>query len=82
MVVHNLKAIRKKASYQYVPIRDTTIKNTMLMHVEDKNLSGKIFGGLILRYGYEVGWLCASRFLGGFLPVVTEIDEVQFLAPV
>ena len=54
----------------------------MLMHVEDKNLSGKIFGGLILRYAYEAGWLCASRFLEKVLPVVTEIDEVQFLAPV
>ena len=41
------------------------------MHVEDKNLSNKIFGGLILKYGYEIGWLCASRFLNHVLPVVT-----------
>jgi acyl-CoA hydrolase len=33
------------------------------MHLEDKNLSGKIFGGLIMRYGYELGWLCARKFL-------------------
>lgn len=35
-----------------------------------------------MRYGYELGWLCATKFLSSSLPVVTQIDEVQFFAPV
>jgi acyl-coenzyme A thioesterase 9 len=58
------------------------MKNNMLMHIQDKNLSGKVFGGLILRAGYELGWLCASRFLKTAFPVLTHVDDVQFLAPV
>lgn len=46
----------------------------MLMHIEDKNLSGKIFGGLILRISYELGWLCATKFLAKSLPVLSLVD--------
>jgi acyl-CoA hydrolase len=46
----------------------------MLMHVEDKNLSGKIFGGLILRIGYELGWLCATKFIVNSLPTLSLVD--------
>lgn len=52
------------------------------MHLQDKNLSGKIFGGFIMRLGYELGWLTAYRFMKGKFPKCAHIDDVQFLAPV
>lgn len=52
------------------------------MHLQDKNLSGKIFGGYIMRLAYELGWLTSLEFLGGKFPKCTHIDDVQFLAPV
>ncbi len=52
------------------------------MHNEDKNLSGKIFGGFILRLAYELGWLCAYKFLKIGYPRIAHVDDVQFLAPV
>ena len=52
------------------------------MHLQDKNLSGKIFGGFILRLAYELGWLTAFKFLKGGYPKCTHIDDVQFLGPV
>lgn len=82
VVIHKLNQIIKVSPDSFVPISSTTLKNTMLMHIEDKNLSGKVFGGLILRMGYELGWLCASKFLKSGFPVVTHVDDVLFLAPV
>lgn len=35
------------------------------MHLQDKNLSGKIFGGYLMRLAYELGWLTALEFLAG-----------------
>ena len=45
-------------------------------------MSGKVFGGHIMRLCYELGWLCASKFLKKSFPVITHVDDVQFFAPV
>lgn len=83
MVIHKLRGELKAQGFtNHVPMSSTILKNTMLMHLEDKNLSGKVFGGLILRMGYELGWLCASKFLKSGYPIITHVDDVQFLAPV
>ena len=29
------------------------------MHMQDRNLHGKIFGGHIMREAFEIGWLAA-----------------------
>lgn len=71
-----------KQQDKWVPISQTTQKTTLLMHLQDKNLSGKIFGGFILRLAYELGWLTAFKFLKGSYPKCTHIDDVQFLGPV
>lgn len=63
-------------------MKATIQRNTLLMHLQDKNLSGKIFGGYILRLAYELGWLTAFKFLKGVYPKCTHIDDVQFLGPV
>lgn len=65
-----------------VTIESTLQKTTLLMHTEDKNLHGKIFGGYVLRLAFELGWLCVYKYLKGRIPTVTNIDDVQFLAPV
>jgi acyl-coenzyme A thioesterase 9 len=65
-----------------LPINSTQQKTTLLMHTEDKNLHGKIFGGYVLRLAFELAWVCIYKFLQGRIPIVTNIDDVQFLAPV
>lgn len=52
------------------------------MHVEDKNLSHKVFGGLILRLCYELAWLCTTKFTKSRRAKVSHVDDVQFLGPV
>jgi acyl-coenzyme A thioesterase 9 len=39
---------------------DTIQIKTILTHMQDKNLSGNIFGGFLMREAYELGWICAS----------------------
>lgn len=29
------------------------------MHMQDRNLHGKIFGGFLMREAFEIGWLAA-----------------------
>lgn len=35
-----------------------------------------------MRIGYELGWLCAHKFLKNGYPIISHVDDVQFLAPV
>jgi acyl-coenzyme A thioesterase 9 len=75
-VIHNLSQLVKGASNKsnYISIASTCQRNTMLMHVEDKNLSGKVFGGFILRSAYELGWLCVYKFIKNASPVISHVD--------
>ena len=83
VVVHKLtQQLRASDGKGFVPMSSTVAKNTMIMHIEDKNLSQKVFGGLILRLCYELAWLCSAKFLHNSLPRVTHVDDVQFLGPV
>lgn len=70
VIIHKLRQLVKANSQNYYPIASTIVKNTMLMQIQHKNLNGKVFGGLILRVGYELGWLCAARFLKTSVPVL------------
>jgi acyl-coenzyme A thioesterase 9 len=72
----------KTSHSKFVSINSTQHNTTLLMHAEDKNLHGKIFGGYVLKLAYELAWVCVYKFLKGGIPVVTNIDDVQFLAPV
>jgi len=44
-------------------MESTRHQATMLMHLQNQNLHGKIFGGLIMKEAYELGWLCAHLHL-------------------
>ena len=79
-----MMALKREKGIQngFVSIDSTQHKTTLLMHAEDKNLHGKIFGGYVLKLAYELAWVCVYKFLRGKIPVVTNVDDVQFLGPV
>lgn len=53
------------------------------MHLQNRNLHGKIFGGLIMKEAYELGWLCAHLHLNSACqPEIYHIDDFVFKAPV
>ena len=40
-------------------IGDTLKESYELMHLNDQNMNGNIFGGFIMREALEIGWLAA-----------------------
>lgn len=38
-----------------VNITETKMEKDLLMHMQDRNLHGKIFGGFVLREAFEIG---------------------------
>jgi acyl-coenzyme A thioesterase 9 len=53
------------------------------MHIQDKNLHGKVFGGHIMREAAELGWVTSYMYgKGQSPPEFMHIDDVLFLSPV
>ncbi len=72
----------RTSASQIIPMKKTELSKALLMHQQDRNLHGKIFGGFIMREATELGWLCAHLFMGGSLPELLYIDEIMFVSPV
>eukprot|EP01017_Pseudomicrothorax_dubius_P039025 TRINITY_DN5934_c0_g1_i1.p1 TRINITY_DN5934_c0_g1~~TRINITY_DN5934_c0_g1_i1.p1 ORF type:complete len:388 (+),score=79.32 TRINITY_DN5934_c0_g1_i1:128-1291(+) len=63
-------------------IEDTRIEKTVLMHAQERNAHGKIFGGHLMREAYELAWVAAYLHGEGAYPDFHRIDDVIFHAPV
>eukprot|EP01017_Pseudomicrothorax_dubius_P031479 TRINITY_DN4028_c0_g1_i6.p1 TRINITY_DN4028_c0_g1~~TRINITY_DN4028_c0_g1_i6.p1 ORF type:complete len:434 (+),score=51.65 TRINITY_DN4028_c0_g1_i6:124-1425(+) len=59
----------------------TRIEKTVLMHSQDKNIHGKVFGGYLMREAYELAWVCAYTYSKGNIPSFNRVDDVVFHAP-
>jgi acyl-coenzyme A thioesterase 9 len=58
---------------------NTKFKNTMLMHLQERNVHGKIFGGYLMKVAYELAWATASAFFGVHSMVFAAVDDIQFV---
>ncbi len=63
-------------------IDQTQIEKTLLMHLQDRNLHGKVFGGYIMREAFELAWLAAYNFGQGEFPEIYHVDDVAFMSPI
>jgi acyl-coenzyme A thioesterase 9 len=63
-------------------MKDTCVEKNLIMHIQDRNLHGKVFGGYLMRHAYELGWMCAMKHLNGRVPKIFHIDDIIFKAPV
>lgn len=52
------------------------------MHLQDRNIHGKIFGGFLMREMLEIGWVAGMKFLRGKEFLVEGITDMYFLSPV
>ncbi|KAL4429061.1 hypothetical protein ABPG74_022147 [Tetrahymena malaccensis] len=57
----------------------THISKKLIMHKQDQNLHGNIFGGYIMREAYELGWLCGYLHTNKQKIEVYAIDDFQFI---
>lgn len=83
--LHNLFKMTLNEEYQkeYVPIPNTAVEKTLLMHLQDKNIHGKIFGGYLMKEASDLAWTTAYLHGSGRdHPQFVHIDEVAFLNPV
>ena len=60
---------------------ETAQSNLAICFPQVKNLDGKIFGGFLMRYGFEVAWSTCHLFAGS-RPFFVEVDEISFRKPV
>ena len=45
-----------------VPMESTNVTATMVMHQQDRNIHGKVFGGLLLRNAFELAYIAVRQF--------------------
>ncbi|KAG2501728.1 hypothetical protein HYH03_000228 [Edaphochlamys debaryana] len=69
------------AQQDSVPMRDTELQSSTLMHSQDRNAFNVIFGGHLLRLAYEHAAATAAMFAGEYCEPVS-MDDVAFLQPV
>ena len=63
-------------------VKHTTHKNILLMHSQNMNVNGKIFGGYIMRKSFELAHLSATLFYGTNDIQFCHVDDIQFVKPV
>lgn len=66
----------------YYLMRNTRKSKSILMHIQDRNLHGKIFGGYLMRESIELAWLVAYKYAKFDHPEFEAIDDFTFHEPV
>lgn len=66
---------------EIVQMEDTEIETVQLMHPQDRNLHGKVFGGILMRLAFELCFTNASLFAQGPLRFLA-LDQITFRLPV
>lgn len=64
-----------------VLMRDTLLTNTLVTQPQHQNTAGRVFGGFLMRRGFELAFSCAYVF-SGRRPHFYCVDEVEFNRPV
>lgn len=62
-------------------LSETSLKNLIICHPEERNMYNKIFGGFLMRQAYELGW--ANSFLFSQERCsLNQVDSIIFRKPV
>jgi len=69
--------LSEKSPFKYM--RSTRKKKSLLMHSQDRNIHGKIFGGYLMRESIEFAWLIAYTYAEVANLEFQAIDDFNFL---
>lgn len=62
-------------------MEDTKLKNMIICFPQKRNIHNKIFGGFIMRKGFEHAWASGCVY-AKTMPVIKAVDDVLFRSPV
>ncbi len=71
-MIHGLFRESQKSVKGLVPMEDTRVNVTMVMHQQDRNIHGKVFGGLLMRNAFELAYIAVRQF--------TEVEDPSFIS--
>eukprot|EP00743_Colponemidia_sp_Colp-15_P005916 GILK01006361.1.p1 GENE.GILK01006361.1~~GILK01006361.1.p1 ORF type:complete len:480 (+),score=64.67 GILK01006361.1:89-1441(+) len=62
--IHRLFLEHKHAqdTSNFIPLSSTRVEACRLMHSQDRNAHGKVFGGHLMREAFEIGWVTALLY--------------------
>jgi acyl-coenzyme A thioesterase 9 len=78
----HLSKLTPKSNTEVKTILDTKIEKNLLMHSQNININGHVFGGYIMREAMELGYVCAYMHSNKQNPQVVSVDSVAFHKPV
>lgn len=60
-------------------MKSLVFKNTQFMHLQNRNVYGRVFGGWIMRTALELGWVAAACYMGEKNARFIFVDDIQFV---
>jgi acyl-coenzyme A thioesterase 9 len=70
------------ANVPYETMKETRVEKSILMHSQNMNVNGHVFGGYVMREALELGYVCAYLHANKESPTVICVDSVAFHKPV
>jgi len=71
-----------KPKKNYLKIQRTEIQKVILKHYQDRNIHGRVFGGLLMRESLELAYACVMLQPYFAEPIIYFIDDIYFIKPV
>lgn len=82
-LLHKIFVDHKNRSItNYKTIKQTKVEKSVLMHSQNMNVNGHVFGGYIIKEALDAGYVCAYMHSNRENPIVFAIDNVTFYKPV
>ncbi|EGC36211.1 hypothetical protein DICPUDRAFT_151354 [Dictyostelium purpureum] len=84
--IHHFFQIAKQPQFtddlHLIPMKSTVIHSVILCQPQEKNINGSIFGGYLMRQGFQIAYSCVSLKFNESLPRFIAMDDISFLLPV
>ena len=76
----NREGTEKTRHFKYM--KSTLLNSTEIMHPQNRNVHGKVFGGEIMRKSFEMAYITAACFIGRDNTRFVAVDDINFILPV
>ena len=80
--LRKIERIQQTDPGKVVAMKDTEQRTQMLMHGQDRNRHGKMFGGYLMREAFDISFITASLQNPRGFAELMRVDQVLFLKPV